>query len=187
MACANRRPLGRSESPCVFQKGPRHQLSGQNNAQPCAPPPVSSLAGWPYSHKHVIQNFFFPPSAPLHRPHPLRLPLPSHLQILPSYCTKRMREGGQRAAALFCSGPGLARLEVSEENCFFLPLRTPHPHPPPPPAWRLRSSYLGSSLSATPLCIWNALVFFLVSALCLSPPKRVYTSRGGRVKFLAVC
>lgn len=33
---------------------------------------------------------------------------PSHLQIVPTYCTKQVSEGGQRAAALFCCGLGMA-------------------------------------------------------------------------------
>lgn len=166
--CAHRRPLGRSESPCVFQKGPRHQLSGGNNAQPCAPPPVSSLAGGPRSHKRVIQNFFFrsPPHPPPPSP-PRDSPLPSHLRILPSYCTKRMREGGQRAAALFCSRLGLARLEVSEENCFFFFSFFPHP-----PGGRVALTWVrhwALRHSASEMRCF----FFFVFALCPSPPKRV--------------
>lgn len=52
-----------------------------------------SQAAQPYSNTHVIQNFLEPPS---------------HLQIVPTYYTKQLCEGGQRAAALFCCGPGLA-------------------------------------------------------------------------------
>lgn len=102
-----------------------------------------SQAAQPYSNKHVIQNFLKPPS---------------HLRNVPTYCTKQLNEGGQRAAAVFCcalrkaeSRPGRRTAESNVR--------------------RLRLSYLGSSLSATPLCIWNALV---LSRFFFFPQKSMF-------------
>lgn len=83
----------------------------------------------PYSNKHVIQYFLKPPS---------------HLQTVPTYFTKQLCEGGQRAATLFRRGLGMVRAAGR---------RTVKRNTRP-----LTLSYLGSSLSTTPLCIWNVLV-----------------------------
>lgn len=91
---------------------------------------IPSQAAQPYSNKHVIQNF---------------LKAPSHLRTVPTYCTKQLSEGGQRAATLFCCG-----LDMAERGAGRRTVKRN--------VRRLCLSYLGSSLSATPLCIWNALV-----------------------------
>lgn len=93
---------------------------------------IHSQAAQPYSNKHVIQNFLKPPS---------------HLQIVPTYCTKQLREGGQRAATLICFAVGWAWQKEQQAGGRWGGKRGGSVGP-----------YLGSSLSATPLCIWNALV-----------------------------
>ncbi len=63
--------------------------------------PIPSQAAQPYSHKHVIQNFLEPPPT---------------FKIVPTYRTKQMREGGQRAATLFCCGQGMAERGASRRR-----------------------------------------------------------------------
>lgn len=88
-------PSGGLRSPMGVPEGPRHQVTQLREQYTAMRTSTltSSLAAWPYSNKHVIQNFLEPPS---------------HLRIVPSYCTKQLCEGGQRAAALFCCGLGIA-------------------------------------------------------------------------------
>lgn len=87
--------------------------------------PAHSQAAQPYSNKHVIQNFLEPPPTS---------------KIVPTYCTKQLREGGQRAATQFCCGLGITERGASRRT-WKRNMRQSCP------------SYLGSSLSATPLCI----------------------------------
>ena len=84
------------ENPGLFQKSLVIKLlKHRNNTQQCALT-VS------YTHRqpsHILINmwsrtFLSPP--------------PSHLQIVPTYRTKQLREGGQRAATLFSCGLGMA-------------------------------------------------------------------------------
>lgn len=118
---------------------------------------LHSQAAQPYSNKHVIQNFWR---------------TPSHLEIAPPYCTKQLSEGGQRAAAQY--GCGLATAETGAGR-----------RPAERNKRRSGLPYLGSSLSATPLCIWNSLVLSLFSFVCLffPPKKRIRFFKSGSLIF----
>lgn len=109
-----------------------------------------SQAAQPYSNKHVIQNFW-------------RLPPTSKLcqHTLPNNCVTVGKE-----LQLFCCGLGMPERGAGRRR----EKRNMR---------RLCRTYLGSSLSATPLCIWNALV---LSRFFFSP-KRVRFSRPGSLIF----